>query len=145
MYLPKTFQVLFLNQRCQPLLHGSQRPITRWAPAATYLSVSCHDQCSGSSGLRFATRDGQGGGQAGQQRSGRLQTELVNAGCCAGWRVRILRGGRTGRAVQGGARLLKARKGRPAAHSLCRAARTHLLLLLNYRQPEAAHTSFISN
>lgn len=62
---------------------------------ATYLSVSCHDQRSGGGGLGFAARHRQGGGQAGQQGSGRLQAELVDAGRRAGRRVGILQAGTT--------------------------------------------------
>ena len=53
---------LLLEQLSQ-LRCGSQGPISRrGGQPAMYLSVSCHDQRSGSSGLRFATRHGQGGG-----------------------------------------------------------------------------------
>lgn len=62
---------------------------------AAYLSVSCHDQRSGSGGLRLAARHGQGGGETSQQGRWRLQTELVNAGRCAGRRVRVLGVGKT--------------------------------------------------
>lgn len=54
-----------------PAAPGAPAPAQTWLPGAglregrqpaAYLSVSCHDQRSGSSGLRFAARHGQGGG-----------------------------------------------------------------------------------
>lgn len=97
MYFPKILKPLFLSEKGRPLLQHSHSSGAapegthhRTGTTATYLSVRRHDQRSRSSGLRFAGRQGQGGGQAGQQGRGRLQTELVDAGCGAGWRVGIL-------------------------------------------------------